>query len=148
MSTLASWNAQPIATSDTQKLSASWRWKPAYLTRIFLVLAWAMSFTVVLRAASIWSLLATDTTEEFRSHVQEEIAHWISQRPATSAKTYVVACGSIERGIIPQESSVEAMIDDPSKPGDAGIFACRFTLDSSGSIIDAVERSVPIEVSP
>ncbi len=143
MNTLASWNAQPIAETATQVQSARWRWKPAFLTGIFAVLIGTIVFTVAIRVVSVWNLTAMDNSVESRTQVRDEIVRWINQRPASSGKASVVACGSIERSILQPRSWVEAMIDDPSKPVDARISICRFTLDSSGSIIHMVEKGIP-----
>jgi hypothetical protein len=146
MATIAFWNGQPLDRSGAQAQPTRRRWKPVYLTRIIAVLAFALSFTVVLRMVGIWNLMGADNRAEVRSHVQEEITHWLSQSPTMSAKAYVVACGSIQRGVLHRESWLEAMIDDPGKPVEARLFICRFTLDSSGRIIDVAERGLPADV--
>jgi hypothetical protein len=146
MATIAFWNGQPLERSGTQETPARRRWKPVYLTRIIVVFACAVSLTVGFRLVGIWNLMGTDNRVEARSHIQEEVTHWISQCPSMSAKAYVVACGSIQRGVLKPESWLEAMIEDPSKPVDTRLFICRFTLDSSGSIVDMKERSLPADV--
>jgi hypothetical protein len=143
MDTIAVWNGQPLAGSSTQEETPRRRWKPVYTTRIVAVLAWSLSFTVMLRVVDIWSLMATDNRAEVRSHVQEEVAAWITQCPSMSAKAYVVACGTVQREVLNSESWVEAMIDDPGRPVDASLVICRFTLDSSGAIIAMAERNIP-----
>jgi hypothetical protein len=143
MDTTALWNGQPLAGSTTQEAAPARRWKPVYTTRIVAVLAWSLSFTVMLRVVGIWSLMSTDNGVEARSHIQDEVAQWISQCPSMGEKAYVVACGSIQREVLPSQSWVEAMIDDPSRPADDNLFICRFKLDSSGGIIDMAERGIP-----
>jgi hypothetical protein len=145
MSTLVSLDAQPLTTADAPAHYARPRWKRIYSTRIVLLLAWALSFIAVFRAASVWNEKATDNGEESRSHVRAEVTRWISQQSSAGEKASILALGGIQRGIIPHESWLEAMIDDPSKPGNARLSICRFTLDASGSIVDAVERSIPYE---
>jgi hypothetical protein len=58
----------------------------------------------------------------------------------------LLALGGVQRGIMPQESWLEAMIEDPSKPAEARLSICRFTLNASGGIVDVVERIVPGDV--
>jgi hypothetical protein len=145
MSTLVSLDAQPLTPANAQAPYARPRWKRIYSTRIALVLAWALSFIAVFRAASVWTEKSVDNGEESRSHVRAEVTRWISQRPSPGERASVLALGGIQRGLMPEESWLEAMIDDPGKPDNARLSICRFTLNASGSIVDAVERSIPYD---
>jgi hypothetical protein len=143
MDTIAVWNGQSLAGSSTQEKTPRRGWKPVYTTRLVAVLAWSLSLTVMLRVVGIWNLMVTDNRVETRSHVEQEVAEWITKCPSLSAKAYVVACGTVQREVLKSESWVEAMIDDPGRPVDASLVICRFTLDSSGSIIAMSERNIP-----
>ncbi len=143
MSTLVSLDAQPLTPANAPAQYTRPRWKRIYSTRIALVLAWALSFIAVFRAASVWTEKNVDNGEESRSHIRAEVTRWISQRPSPGDKACVLALGGIQRGLVPEQSWLEAMIDDPGKPDNARLSICLFTLDASGSIVDAVERSVP-----
>lgn len=143
MGILAYWKAQLLAAWGTQERSTGWRWKPVYLTRTIVLLVWAICFTVVLRAANIWSLKATDNGAASRAQIQREIAHWMSQRTSSGATTSIIAYGSVHRSVFQPGAWLEATIEDSSKPVEARLSICRFTLDASGRIIDVAERSLP-----
>jgi hypothetical protein len=143
MSTLAYWKAQLLAAPGTQERFAGWRRKSAHLTRIIVLLAWTICFTVVLRAAGIWSLKATDNGAAARAQIQREIAHWMSARTPSGGAISIIACGSVHRTIFEQGAWVEATIEDSSKPAEERLSICRFKLDASGRIIEVAERSLP-----